>query len=343
MKRFGLIGHPIEHSLSPALFAAAYGKEHSYDLISGEMFEESYNRFLQEYDAVNVTAPFKEEACSKADVRSPECDVIGACNVLKKTGEGVLAANTDYLGVMQCLIPFYADLRLSPVTLVVGCGGAGKAAAYAACELGNQVVILNRTYEKAEAFVEKLDSLFTVSSELHGPNPAPDITGRIGQYAHGNEPGHHTLYIYNYIGQPWKAQRRISDILYTLYNTNHYGMCGNDDCGQMSAWYVMSAMGFYPMTHGQGVYCIGTPIFKDVELRHKKGVLRIKADGASRENCYVQSVTLNGKPYPHNYLMHDELFSGNCTISFQMGNTPNKAWGSAKENRPPSMSDEIGE
>ena len=156
MKRFGLIGHPIEHSLSPVLFAAAYGKEHSYDLISGEMFEESYNRFLQEYDAVNVTAPFKEEACSKADVRSPECDVIGACNVLKKTDEGVLAANTDYLGVMQCLIPFYTDLRLSPVTLVVGCGGAGKAAAYAACELGNQVVILNRTYEKAEAFVEKL-------------------------------------------------------------------------------------------------------------------------------------------------------------------------------------------
>ena len=156
MARYGLIGHPIGHSLSPALFAAAYGKEHSYDLISGEMFEESYNRFLQEYDAVNVTAPFKEEACSKADVRSPECDVIGACNVLKKTDEGVLAANTDYLGVMQCLIPFYADLRLSPVTLVVGCGGAGKAAAYAACELGNQVVILNRTYEKAEAFVEKL-------------------------------------------------------------------------------------------------------------------------------------------------------------------------------------------
>ena len=156
MARYGLIGHPIGHSLSPALFAAAYGKEHSYDLISGEMFEESYNRFLQEYDAVNVTAPFKEEACSKADVRSPECDVIGACNVLKKTDEGVLAANTDYLGVMQCLIPFYTDLRLSPVTLVVGCGGAGKAAAYAACELGNQVVILNRTYEKAEAFVEKL-------------------------------------------------------------------------------------------------------------------------------------------------------------------------------------------
>ena len=118
-------------------------------------------------------------------------------------------------------------------------------------------------------------------------------------------------------------------------------MCGNDDCGQMSAWYVMSAMGFYPMTHGQGVYCIGCPIFKDVELRHKKGVLRIVADGASRENCYVQSVTIDGKPYSRNYLLHDEIFKGSKTIRFQMGNTPNKEWGSAPENRPKSMSQEI--
>ena len=156
MARYGLIGHPIGHSLSPALFAAAYGEAHPYDLIPGEVFEESYKRFLQEYDAVNVTAPFKEDACARADVLSHECEVIGACNVLKKTDDGVLAVNTDYLGVMQCLMPFYTDLRLSPVTLVVGCGGAGKAAAYAACELGNRVVILNRTYERAEEYAVKL-------------------------------------------------------------------------------------------------------------------------------------------------------------------------------------------
>jgi predicted alpha-1,2-mannosidase len=205
----------------------------------------------------------------------------------------------------------------------------------------HDVAGLAKLYGGEEAFVEKLDSLFTVSSELHGPNPAPDITGRIGQYAHGNEPGHHTLYLYNYVGQPWRAQKRISDILYTLYNTNHYGMCGNDDCGQISAWYVMSAMGFYPMTHGDGVYCIGTPIFRDLELRHKRGVLKIFAPNASRENCYVQSVTLNGKPYHKSYLMHNEIFSGDNTLCFEMGNTPNKEWGSAKENRPPSMSDRL--
>ena len=97
-------------------------------------------------------------------------------------------------------------------------------------------------------------------------------------------------------------------------------------------------MGFYPMTHGEGVYCIGTPIFKDVELRHKNGVLKISAPNASRENCYVQSVTLNGKPYHKSYLMHDEIFSGNATLCFEMGNAPNKSWGSAPENRPKSMS-----
>ena len=101
----------------------------------------------------------------------------------------------------------------------------------------------------------------------------------------------------------------------------------------------MSAMGFYPMTHGEGIYCIGTPIFKDVTLHHKNGSLRIVAPKASRENCYVQSVTLNGKQYSRNYLMHDEIFKGNNTLRFEMGNHPNKEWGSAKENRPPSMSD----
>ncbi|MBR4995022.1 MAG: GH92 family glycosyl hydrolase [Alistipes sp.] len=200
---------------------------------------------------------------------------------------------------------------------------------------------LAELYGGEDIFAEKLDSLFTVSSELHGPNPAPDITGRIGQYAHGNEPGHHTLYIYNYIGQPWKGQKRISDVLYTLYSTKPYGMCGNDDGGQMSAWYVMSAMGFYPMTHGQGVYCIGSPMFKELKLKHRNGTLTILAPNASRENCYVQSVTLNGKPYNRNWLAHDEIFSGDNTLCFDMGAEPNLSWGVAPEARPQSMLHEL--
>ena len=159
MARYGLIGHPIDHSLSPTLFAAAYGEAYPYDLIGGADLDASYRKFLGEYDAVNVTAPFKEQACAKADVLSQECKVVGACNVLKKTSDGVVAHNTDYLGVMKCLLPFYTDVHLSPVTLVVGCGGAGKAAAYAACELGSEVVILNRTYDKAKAYADSLSEL----------------------------------------------------------------------------------------------------------------------------------------------------------------------------------------
>ena len=102
-KKYGLIGHPISHSLSPALFRAGFGDLYNYDLIETEDFKEAYSRFTNEYDAVNVTAPFKEKACRKADILSEECKVIGACNVLKKTEDGVLAANTDYLGVMQSL------------------------------------------------------------------------------------------------------------------------------------------------------------------------------------------------------------------------------------------------
>ena len=102
-------------------------------------------------------------------------------------------------------------------------------------------------------------------------------------------------------------------------------MCGNDDGGQMSAWYIMSAMGFYPMTHGEGVYCIGSPMFKEVHLKHRKGTLTILAPNASRENCYVQSVTLNGKPYDKNWFSHEDMFSGNNTLCFEMGSQPNTA------------------
>ncbi len=192
-----------------------------------------------------------------------------------------------------------------------------------------------------ERFVSKLDSLFIVSSELHGPNPAPDITGMTGQYAHGNEPGHHTLYMYNYAGQPWKGQQRIRDILYNFYNTSPTGLCGNDDTGQMSAWFVFSAMGFYPVTHGQGIYFIGTPAFEDVSLRHTNGTLRIRAHNVSKQNCYIQSVTLNGAPYHKNWLRHEDLFRSNAELVFEMGSRPNTAWGSSEESLPPSLSDEI--
>ena len=144
--RFGLIGHPIAHSLSPALFKAGYEGRYPYELIEGENFEESYRKFLEEYDGINVTAPFKELAFAKADILSPECESVGATNLLVKTPQGVKAFNSDFLGVRMWLEEVAAEvLTEKKSVLIVGLGGAGKAAAAAAESLGMKVVRMNRT------------------------------------------------------------------------------------------------------------------------------------------------------------------------------------------------------
>ena len=144
--RFGLIGHPIAHSLSPALFKAGYEGRYPYELIEGEDFEESYRKFLEEYDGINVTAPFKELAFAKADILSPECEAVGATNLLVKTPLGVKAFNSDFLGVRRWLEEVAAKVLTEKISvLIVGLGGAGKAAAAAAESLGMKVGRMNRT------------------------------------------------------------------------------------------------------------------------------------------------------------------------------------------------------
>jgi shikimate dehydrogenase len=144
--RFGRIGHPIAHSLSPALFKAGYEGRYPYELIEGENFEESYRKFLEEYDGINVTAPFKELAFAKADILSPECESVGATNLLVKTPLGVKAFNSDFLGVRMWLEEVAAEVLTEKISvLIVGLGGAGKAAAAAAESLGIKVVRMNRT------------------------------------------------------------------------------------------------------------------------------------------------------------------------------------------------------
>ena len=151
MKRFGLIGHPIAHSLSPALFKAGYDGAYPYELIETADFEEAYGRFLESYDGINVTAPFKELAFAKADILSEECKAIGATNLLVKTTEGVKAYNSDFLGVRMWLSAVADELKSAalplrqPKACIAGLGGAGKAAAAAAESLGMEVIRLNRT------------------------------------------------------------------------------------------------------------------------------------------------------------------------------------------------------
>jgi predicted alpha-1,2-mannosidase len=176
-------------------------------------------------------------------------------------------------------------------------------------------------------FTNKLEQLFTESSEITGDDVSADISGLIGQYAHGNEPSHHIAYMYNFANKPWKTQYWVREILKTQYNTTPDGLSGNEDCGQMSAWYVFSAMGLYPYSPASGDYQIGSPLFDSSTIKISDEIsFIIKAENVSDENIYIQSATLNGKEFNRTSISHKEIQQGG-TLQFVMGNTPNKNWG----------------
>lgn len=186
-----------------------------------------------------------------------------------------------------------------------------------------------------EAFENQLDSLFEMEEVTTGRHQA-DITGLIGQYAHGNEPSHHMAYLYNYIGKAWKSQYYVDRIFKEMYTDEPDGYIGNEDCGQMSAWYVMSTMGFYPVAPSGQDYIIGTPLFPEMHIQLENGnSLEIIAEGRNAENMYIQSATWNGEELTQSFIRHDQLMKGG-KLSFVMGSTPNKDWGTAIEDRPKS-------
>lgn len=178
-----------------------------------------------------------------------------------------------------------------------------------------------------DIFTKRLEQLFTESSEITGNNVSADISGLIGQYAHGNEPSHHIAYMFNHAGQPWRTQYWVRHILDTQYNTTANGLSGNEDCGQMSAWYVFSSMGLYPMNPASGEYEIGSPIFEKSTLNLPNGkTFVIEAENVSNKNFYIQSVTLNGKAFNKTAISHQEMLKGGI-LHFVMGAQPNKNWG----------------
>ena len=175
-----------------------------------------------------------------------------------------------------------------------------------------------------ERFAQKLDSMFT-----YNPSADEDLpifsTGMIGQYAHGNEPSHHVIYLFNAIGQPWKTQKYAAEVMHELYKNTPAGLCGNEDCGQMSAWYVFSAMGFYPVDPISGKYEIGTPMYPEMKMHLANGkTFTILAPAVSKENIYIQSVKLDGKPYDKSYITHEQIMNGSI-FEFEMGNKPGKS------------------
>ena len=178
-----------------------------------------------------------------------------------------------------------------------------------------------------DAFIEKLDSLFIVPSVIEGEEVSPDISGLIGQYAHGNEPSHHILYFYTMAGQPWKTADKVREVLSTLYSSRPDGLSGNEDVGQMSAWYILSSLGFYQVEPGTDRYWLGSPLFDKASVKvgvDGKGrdiIFNVIAQNNSDRNRYIQSVTLNGKPYAKAYIEHKDITAGS-TLVLDMGPQP---------------------
>ena len=188
-------------------------------------------------------------------------------------------------------------------------------------------------------FIKRIDSLFTMHLPKKYLEESEDVTeeGLIGNYVHGNEPSQHIPYLFAWTSEPWKTQYRVRQIMDTKYLNKIDGLCGNDDCGQMSAWYVLSAMGFYPVCPGTDQYVLGVPYFQNMDVRLENGkILTIKAKNFTPKNIYVQSVSLNGQSFTKSYITQKEIMDGGV-LEFVLGPKPNRKRIFTEEQRPFSM------
>jgi predicted alpha-1,2-mannosidase len=185
------------------------------------------------------------------------------------------------------------------------------------------------------AFISKLDDFFAPSAEAKQLK-LQDMTGLVGKYAQGNEPSHHIAYLYSYAGAPAKTQERVRQIA-DLYSNTADGICGNEDCGQMSAWYIFSALGFYPVNPVQGTYVLGVPLFSKATINSSGHEFTVTADKFSPAHPYVEAVYLNGKPLDRVYITHKEIMAGG-TLQFKMTAKPDSKWGTTLSAVPPSVS-----
>lgn len=186
------------------------------------------------------------------------------------------------------------------------------------------------------AFSTKLDSLFIIEADM-GETASNDISGLVGQYAQGNEPNHSTPFLYNYVGEQWKTAALTRNIMDTYFTDKPDGLCGNEDAGQMSAWYIFSSLGFYPSNATSGAFLLSSPLFKEAQINLDNGKsFRIEAPDNSPKNIYIQSAQLNGKPYTKSYITYKDIMGGG-TLKLTMGAEPNKLFGADKQDRPQSI------
>ncbi|HVI46727.1 MAG TPA: GH92 family glycosyl hydrolase [Chitinophaga sp.] len=187
-----------------------------------------------------------------------------------------------------------------------------------------------------EAFTRKLDSLFTAKGDM-GAQASSDISGLIGMYAHGNEPSHHVTYMYTFAGNQWKTAEKVRQVMKDFYFDQPEGLAGNEDCGAMSSWYVFSSLGFYPVNPANGVYVFGSPLFDKATLKLKDGkTFTVQTIDNSKENIYIQRITLNGKPYTKSFITHDDIMKGG-TLVVKMGSKPEYNFGKATTDRPSNV------
>ena len=193
-----------------------------------------------------------------------------------------------------------------------------------------------KLFDGEDGFVRKLDLLFNQSSDLPADAP-PDIAGMVGQYAHGNEPGHHVAYLYSYAGASYKTQARARFLLETMHHNAPDGLAGNEDCGQMSAWYILNALGFYPVDPVSGNYVFGSPLFEQASIELGRGKqLLIETIGNGPDKPYIQNITWNGKPHTKSWFSHADIADGGKFV-IKMGDKPNETFGAQAIDRPPSF------
>jgi len=184
-------------------------------------------------------------------------------------------------------------------------------------------------------FIKNLDSLFIATGDV-GPEAAPDISGMIGMYGHGNEPSHHVPYLYAYAGEQWKTAKRVRQLQERFYLDDPDGYCGNEDCGQMSAWHILSALGFYQVTPSDGVFVLGSPSFTKASVRLQDGkTFTVEAPKNSNKNVYIQKALLNGQPLNRSFITYKEIMQGG-KLTLIMGSKPNKNFGKGRDARPVS-------
>ncbi|RIH65788.1 glycoside hydrolase family 92 protein [Mariniphaga sediminis] len=330
----GIRGFDVNHALDACVSSATYKKYGNLD----DYMKFGYVPFDKNVNGSSMTLEYAYDDWTIAQLAKSigEKDVAGTFETRSKNWKNLFNEKTGFVGAKDSRgnwkTPFDA-LHTANEGFIEG--NAWNYSLYVPHDVSGLIEKMGGN----NRFCEHLDSLFTMYLPDKYFAETEDVTreGLIGCYVHGNEPSHHVAYMYNWAGKPWKTQERVNQIVNTMYLNKPDGLCGNDDCGQMSAWYIFSSLGFYPVCPGSGEYVVGSPSVNKAEIQLADGKkIVVTSEKLSAKNIYIQSVILNGKEWNKTFIPIKEIINGG-SIQFKMGAKPNKKWGITEESRPFSM------